>query len=268
MAEYFRLRDIIREIYLIYGTINDRGKDLDLMLKLRKRGGGYLRENLSGPTSFQSINNDPRAIPSAATFWGPDITNENRDIVSLNFDLWGWSKLPTNFRSFLFKMVNGRLYLNNVLIHMNIGNGKCTFCTIKAKADLTLRNIDENRPEYEYYLNLQPAESVAHLFWDCEHVQQLIQKFYRYIRNFDWLNGIETIGKKSFFLGIMSAYPNVSKMDIVWKHFTKFFIFECRNRRKLPTFPALKFEFEGIMNRECMRKEGRTLAQLGFIYEE
>jgi hypothetical protein len=266
MAEYFRLRDTVREITVIYGPINSSGKDLNLMVRLKKRGGGYFREQLMNKSSSVYRQNDPRRIPSAVTLWGNVMNNFERSLIELNYNLWGWSKLPTDFKSFLFKFVHGRLYLNNVLYHMNIGNGKCTFCTIIATRELDQRNINADQIEYNYYLNLQPSESVSHIFWECESVQHVIQKFYRWIRNLDWLNGNETVAKDSFFAGNFSNFPNITNMDIVWKHFAKFFIFQCRHKKKLPTFPALKYEFEGIISRRCMAKEWLTLQQIDVLY--
>ena len=79
--------------------------------------------------------------------------------------------------------MQGRLYLNNVLANIHNESDKCTFCEVSARHELTRRGIAEGDAEYEYYLNIQPIETVTHLFWDCIHVQDLIQKFYRWIRN-------------------------------------------------------------------------------------
>ena len=89
---------------------------------------------------------------------------------------------------------------------MGSDSNKCTFCTIKGKMELSNRGIGEDRPEFQYYINLLPVgETTDHLFWECENVNRCIQECYRYIRGFDWYNGNEIMTKKEFFLGHENA---------------------------------------------------------------
>jgi len=140
MAEYFRLRNILSEINRIYGPVTENGKSLDEFIRQKKRRGGHLRKVVTGNLSEQYKLNDPRRVPSAITLWGEfNVQEESRDLVELNFSTWGISKLSTGFRGFLFKLVQGRLYLNNVLANIHGVSNKCTFCEIIGKQDLTTR---------------------------------------------------------------------------------------------------------------------------------
>ena len=142
--------------------------------------------------------NDPRNIASVRLSERGDVVTTGRDLIELNCGLWGNGKLGSDFRMFLFNMVQGRLYLNSILAHFVELSSKCTFCEILAKRELTGQNVGEDRPEFQYYIGLLQKETTTHMFWECEQVQPLIQKCYRYIRGLDWIRGQETIGKKKF----------------------------------------------------------------------
>ena len=268
MAEYFRLRNLLGEIQRIFGLISNKGKGLDEFIRHKKRKGGQLRKIITGKLSDQYKQNDPRNVPSAVTLWGEFGLNEvSRELVETNFSTWGMSKLSTNFRGFLFKLVQGRLYLNNVLANIHNESNKCTFCEISAKADLNRRGIVEGDAVYDYYLSIQPVETISHLFWDCIHVQDIIHKFYRWIRNFDWYRGNAQIDKKDFFIGMEHAFKGVVTADIIWKHYVKFYIYQCRARKKLPTFASLRYEFEGMTMSPSFVKIRTNLLMIGQLYE-
>ena len=152
----------------------------------------------------------------------------------------------------MFNFTQGRLYLNNVLfrIRANENRRNCTFCIVKGKQELAIRGINQDRPEYEYYLGLLPAETVDHLFWECEHVQGIIQKTYR------WVMGAEEgrvmlqpAVKENFMRGKGMEAKKHTICDLVWKHFVKFFIYQCRIRRKIPNFGSLVYELKGLGHR-------------------
>jgi len=268
MAEYFRLRNLLNDIQRIFGIISDTGKSLDEYMRQRKRKGGQLRKVITGKSSEQYNQNDPRRVPSAVTLWGGfDLHEVNRELVELNFSIWGTAKLSTGFRGFLFKFVQGRLYLNNVIAHIHNESNKCTFCEVSARHELTRRGIAEGDAEYEYYLNIQPTETVTHLFWDCIHVQDLIQKFYRWIRNLDWYRGNAQIDKKSFFIGKQHEFKGLVIADLIWKHYAKYYIYQCRSRKKIPTFASLRYEFEGITLSPSFRTIRANLQMIGHLYQ-
>jgi hypothetical protein len=200
--------------------------------------------------------------------WGPDLADNTVKLIRLNLGLWGTSSLSTEFRNFLFNFTQGRLYLNSVLARIDGTLDKCTFCLIKAKMDLRIRGITEEMPEHNYYLQLQSPETISHLFWNCDIVQPLIQKCFRWIRNLDTNNALETIDKEIFMLGCVNDWTQLVTVDLVWKHFVKFYIYVSRNKRKLPTFASLKFELEGLFGEYRMRKFRSNLLNLAELYEE
>jgi hypothetical protein len=254
LAEYFRLRNKVAEIMRIYGNGGEEGLCIDEFMRAKRRGGGVLRRVITGKRSREYMDMDPRRVPAALTLWGEQIVNTERWLVELNYDLWGTSRLDVNFRSFCFNMMQGRLYLNNVLfrIRPQENSSKCTFCCIVAKNELRTRGIGEDRAEYNYYLNLQPIETVSHLFWECDHVQPLIQQIYRWVFGMDWALGNEVIGRDDFFQGNVRSSIEFTKCDIIWKHFVKYQIYMKRLCRKMPTFGDLLHEMMGL--REITKK--------------
>ncbi len=145
-------------------------------------------------------------------------------------------------------MVQGRLYLNNVLHRIDPGenDGKFTFCKLSRVGELRERGIGEERAEFIYYINLADSESLTHLFWECDHVQNLIQKVYRWVMGWDWVRGGETISKKDFMMGKWMGGFGLTQCDIIWKHMVKFLIYQCRGHRKLPVFGNIIHELMGL----------------------
>ena len=134
--------------------------------------------------------------------------------------------------------------------------------------ELAGRGINEDDIEYEYYLGLQPIETVHHLFWECEHINNVIQKSYRWIRGFDWIRGQEVMDKNCFFLGINNGFRNICQTDLIWKHYVKFYIYTCRRKRKMPKFVSLKFELEGLFSLKNMGIFRRELLRINQIYND
>ncbi len=136
LAEYFRLRQICGRIRTIFDLTSVGGKCLDVWIRAKKRGGGILRRAISGRNSPIYLENDPRTVPSALSFWGNDVVTESRTHLELNFGLWGVGQLSAGMKMFLFNMVQGKLYLNNVLANMGNTSNKCTFCEIVGKKEV------------------------------------------------------------------------------------------------------------------------------------
>ena len=130
------------------------------------------------------------------------------------------------------------------------------------------RGIGEDRVEYNYYLGLLESESIEHLFWWCQHIEDLIQKVYRWVNGFDWLRGNETMNYTDFIMGKWTGVKSLTELDLVWKHLVKFVIFQCRLRRKIPSFGDVIHELGEIcrifnLNRrvnyiEYMREQHRV----------
>jgi hypothetical protein len=91
----------------------------------------------------------------------------DENLVRINLKLWTLGRLEAGFKDFLFKYFQGRLYLNNVLAHIDDTHFSCTFCKITLDRDRP--NITEN--EYNLRLENLPHETIYHLFLDCRHVR-------------------------------------------------------------------------------------------------
>jgi hypothetical protein len=191
-----------------------------------------------------------------------------RGIIELNFGLWGFSKLSVEFRNFLFNFVYGRLYLNNVLHRIDERLPQCTFCLIEGKKQLNDQNIDENDVRYVYYINLLPVETVDHLFWDCEASQKIIQCCYRWVRGMDWYRGVEVVTKPQFFIGMDNNWRALVQVDLIWKHYVKFFIYKCRMSKRIPTFPNLKSDLENFFGFRVRTQLGNYMALINNLYEQ
>jgi len=267
MAEYFRFRNIMEEIARNFGGVDVIAVNgLEELMHSRKRSGGEMRRIITGKLSDAWSRNDPRNIASVRTFWGGDVVTTDRDLIELNCGLWGNGKLGADFRMFLFNMVQGRLYLNSTLAHFAEQSSKCTFCEISAKKELTEQNIGENRPEFQYYIGLLQKETTSHIFWECELVQPLIQKSYRYMRGLDWIRGQETIGKKCFLTGINNVDKKLVEADVLWKHYLKFYIYKSRIQKKIPMFPSFRYEFENLLGAMNMVNIKIKMLQVNSLY--
>ena len=191
----------------------------------------------------------------------------NRWLIEMNFGLWGLNKLSAEFRMFIFNFLQGKLYLNNALARFDNVLPICTFCEIKGRADLMERGIEMNMPEYRYYMDLAPLESVEHLFWECETSNLVIQQCYRWIRGYNWYTGNETMEKYEFLIGMDNTQRSIVKVDLLWKHFVRYFLYRCRKGRRLPYFPSLKFELEGLFNNPGMFRMLQQMQHINEIYE-
>jgi len=204
-------------------------------------------------------------IPAAVTLWGENVRDCSRKLIEESYGMWGNNWLTTDFRAFLFNLTQGRLYLNNVLHRIRPAENKqtCTFCIIQGKRELEVRGINRDQPEYEYYLNLLPVETVKHLFWECEAVQGIIQKVNRWICGRAQDEG-DLLSYTSFMMGDMKDRKGDVKCDLIWKHFVKYYLYRCRLRVSLPSYGSLIYELLGLgRNTRRLDWEGYRIRLLG-----
>ena len=95
--------------------------------------------------------------------------------------LWKIGRLNSGFKQFLFKYVHGRLYLNNVLSHIDdtllyIDDTLpcCTICKLQLDRDPNVRGLDRGGQGYQNLLGNLPRETVEHLFVECRYVRPII----------------------------------------------------------------------------------------------
>ena len=85
-----------------------------------------------------------------------------REIVEIHMGLWGRLFLDPKMKDFLFRYTQARLFTNQTVAqYIENQDRGCTFCTI------------QNRFE-----GIRGAaitdETVGHLFWECNHVMEII----------------------------------------------------------------------------------------------
>jgi hypothetical protein len=198
-AEYFRLRGALGRIHRDFRINWENGllgRGLSGFLQNSKKGCARYRRILSGRWSKKYMDNDPRGI-GVARPGGDGIEWDSRTICELNFGLWTVSHLPAEVKNFYFKLIHGRLYLNQQRARFAEVGRWCTFCGIIKARELRGRGVNRDQPEYEDEMGRLPAENVVHLFWECLSVSNLIKRFFNEMMN---LNNLD-IDKNKFFTG-------------------------------------------------------------------
>jgi hypothetical protein len=104
-------------------------------MESNRKGAKRFREVLVGRRSQEYKSSDPREIASGITLWGNSVAEMNRVKIELNFSAWNINCLEAGFKDFLFKLVHGKLYLNQIAAHFSDTRPQCTFCTIEEKKD-------------------------------------------------------------------------------------------------------------------------------------
>ncbi len=180
-AEFFRLREQVERLTRDFVSGEKVGKRMEEFLGTKVKGCKKYRDVFVGKHSTWYEEQDPRNIGTVRNLWGGEEEQLDRQLIELNLGLWKTGPLSASYKNFLFKFVQGRLWFNAALSHFTDEQAWCTFCSIIAKRELDVRGITLEQPEYAYYLSLCPRETHQHIFWECEHVQPLIQTFFRNI---------------------------------------------------------------------------------------
>ena len=144
------------------------------------------------------------------------INCENSAILN---SAWTFSYLKNSVRTFTFKLHNNILGLNTRVSHFVRGHPRtCTFCDVAGEPE-------ENE------------ETTLHLFFDCVHVEQILNNFYR------WLFNNENdffLSRREFFVGFISDNVNKEKTLLVVNILVKKYIWDCKLRFHLPSLIGLK----------------------------
>ena len=176
-----------------------------------KKGSKRFRVILSKKvTSIISPN-----ISKYAELTGTIIGSEAAGILN---SMWGLSYLHNNLRTFIFKLHNNTLGLNNRVAHFVRGHpNTCTFC------DLT------NEPE-------ENIESIGHLFFECRHVENLISSYY------GWIFSQEQrfVTRTEYFVRFDMECERKNKTLLLLNVLVKNYIWNCKLRFCLPSIDQLK----------------------------
>jgi hypothetical protein len=177
-AEYFRLREEVTRIDTELGERLDEEEAMTLneWMESNRKGAKRFREVIVGRRSQEYKNNDPREIALGITLWGNGVAEMNRVRIELNFSAWNINCLEAGFKDFLFKLVHGKLYLNQIAAHFSDTRPQCTFCTMEEKKRLKIERIAEGSVLWNTRINGLHHESVTHIFWECQHVRRVIHE--------------------------------------------------------------------------------------------
>ncbi len=244
-AEYFRLREEVGRVIERYSNTTDEreGRELNDFISSKKTGCKRYRMIFVGRRTKWYEERDPKQIASAITLWGRDLDEMSRTLVELNFGAWGIMRLDSGFKEFLFKLTNGRLYLNQALANFTDVQPACTFCSIACIRRMKAEGLQENTQEWNNRLNRLRQENVQHLFWECEHVRPVINKIGLRLTGMQGVN----FKKKEFFGGLEDIGIGNMRITILLVHFIKYQIYVCKCRNRIPTVPQCMYELEGLV---------------------
>jgi hypothetical protein len=182
-------------------------------------------------------------VAAGITLWGDDMMRMGRKTVELNYKLWSLVSLESGFKDFLFRLMHGKLYLNNQLANFADVERKCTFCMIKEKVMMKNENVREGSPEYLRRIANLSNETTTHLFWECRQVNPAIHVTFNKLSN----DQGEIVDRNRF----MGGYELESRMStvliLIVIHFVKYTVYVCRNRRVLPTVTDLMYEITELI---------------------
>jgi hypothetical protein len=246
-AEYFRLREVllrIKQEYAITTMTNDNQMDLETFVTRNKKGCKRYRNVLSGKHSLLYVNSDPRQIMAGRNARG-GLVWDNRELCEINYKVWTISHLDAKFKDFCFRLVQGRLYLNQQLSRFAEVDRWCTFCGIKKEQSLKLRNILRNDLVYRQELEMLEGETALHLFWDCQFVCDIIKNVCNEIANTNQL----TINREKYLCGYMGTNKDDSLFNVMFVNAIKYVLYKCKQRKKLPTTFYMRMELNGIFLR-------------------
>jgi len=242
-AEYFRLRAAIREISVLYNSEVGKPVELKKFVQGIKKGSGKIRTYLDGAKSNSFKIAKTINLPSVRTLWGQYLNEDDENLVRLNLKLWKIGKLNSGFKQFLFKFVHGKLYLNNVLNHIDNTPAYCTVCKLHLDKEPYAMGLDRNGPVYLNLVENLPRESVEHLFLECRYIRPVVANICNNkirVGNYD---------EQSFMMGDM--WTN-SKEGITVRclcfHYIKYQIYLCRATKRIPTQQHLDFELTRFLD--------------------
>jgi hypothetical protein len=262
-AEYFRLRGALVRIqrkYRFDWTSSVVGRSLETFIASKGKGCGRYRRVLRGKWSRGYMENDPREI-TENVMGGVRVEWENRVICEMNYKLWTISHLHAEFKNFCFRLVQGRLYLNQQRARFAEVGRWCTFCGIIKIRELGERGIGRDNVLYNEELMRLPGENPEHLFWECVTVNRLVNAFFNNIAG----TQNRVIDKNKYFTGWCGKSMDNTVLILVSVHMVKYVLYKYKIRQRIPTFFTLREEFRGMM--EGLLRFGRWREKLMEIQE-
>jgi hypothetical protein len=109
------------------------------------------------------MEDSPERIRAGITLWGEMHEHMGRRLLEYNYSMWNVGIMDAEIKSFLFKLVHGKLLLNQQRAHYEDIDRWCTFCGIMKKRELAGRGINEGMDEYVAEMRNLPPENTDHL---------------------------------------------------------------------------------------------------------
>jgi hypothetical protein len=235
MVEFFRLRTVMNRLKgLGMGNVGLVRK-LKEVLVGKNQGGGILRRMLV----VKWKRDDVTSIGLIRSIDDQFIIGMADKMLGMTVGLWNEMAIPAGLREFIFKYINGRLYLNSSRARFDKAvRPECTFCLLR----------DENTRE---------RETLSHLFWDCPDLlvikTMIREKFY---------SGNDTVNKEEFWIG--KYFENVKKRT-VWNLIMmniKWYIFRKSRMRKSVQIREVIWEIDqlkGVLSNTKYQREMNML---------
>jgi hypothetical protein len=239
-VEYFRLRTELNGIRERFprkteGLCTEQG--VEEFTGGRKRGCKRYRRIMDGRYSRKHEANNPMMIQSGHTLWGEYIEEMGRELVEMTFGLWSCTMLDSGYKEFLFKLMHGKLYLNNQLANFADVTRACTFCKIQEEKLMKNENVRYNSPEYTRRIENLNRETVVHLLWECRWVNNII------LTVIIGIVGVHRrVDKNKFMGGWVMENKQTQELLLITIHYIKYLVYVCRNRRILPTLAHVRYE--------------------------
>ncbi len=242
-AEYFRLRTACQGIVNNNRGGESTGISISEFMERGKLNCAKLRRVIEGKLSERYMNNSPNTMASLATLWGIGVEEKGRIYVEWNLKSWTVSMLDPAFKDFCFKLLHGRLYLNNALSHFSDVQPWCTFCLTRKRRELRNRGILEDSPIYRTEVQRLERETIKHCFLECDLVRNTV--VYKTINKITKTTD-ERILEKAYWEGGERVSKIETVISILIVRYIQFGIFRCRNRRSAPTVVLLYDEVMGL----------------------
>jgi hypothetical protein len=167
-AEYFRLRGVVERVLRVFGSEVDENMDrvdLESFVRSNRKGCRRYRNIVTGRNSKGYKNFDVRSIRPLRTMWDANIENMSRTLIESYLGIWKLGILDSELKDFLFRLMHGKLYLNNQRANFGPVNRWCTFCGILKTRELKNRGINRDNAIFEAELEQLPVETTDHLLW-------------------------------------------------------------------------------------------------------
>ena len=241
-VEYFRLRTSIRDIANVYNTAVGRPMELKNYIQGIKKGSGKFRVFIDGTKSKMFKEAKVINLPVVRTLLGQYLNEDDENLVRINMKLWKIGKLESGFKQFLFRYVHGKLYLNNVLSHIDDTLPYCTICKLHLDRDPNVRILDRGGPEYINRVENLPRETVEHLFLECRYIRPIVLNLCNNrIR-------VEHFEEKTYMMGDIwtNSIEGITVRCLVL-HYIKYQVYLCRCFKRIPTQQQVDFELQRFL---------------------